>query len=272
MITRSIKLLLAATLLLLPVIGLGTVYLLTGHDSGAGFQPSYITMALIFILAISRALGQIQRPGSMLQSVYRAVPAPYWLIMAGSVAVVLLSALGLRIAPVAENSTLVWGRFLRQFLQLLIMGCFTFFLTVHLSLKRDGHRDRWQSFARFLVFGALVQVVYGLLQEIHFFHPMGFFPGLDRVFTSNPTILSGSETLYLNNTFQDVPRLRGMACEPLYLGNYLLLVWPFVFLTRWSRIWQGLILKPAAAIAATGEFPAEKTMNRWLFSVFKSGL
>ena len=49
---------------------------------------------------------------------------------------------------------------------------------------------------------------------------------MERVFTSNPAILAGSEELYLDGHFRGVPRLRGTACEPLYLGNYLLLVLP----------------------------------------------
>jgi O-antigen ligase len=39
--------------------------------------------------------------------------------------------------------------------------------------------------------------------------------------------------LYLGDSFQNVPRLRGTVCEPLYLGNYLLFLWPFLLVPVW---------------------------------------
>jgi O-antigen ligase len=236
--------LLGITLVLLPVIGLGTIYLLTGNDTGAGFQPSYLTMALAFSITLLIKLRQYPQLASIIQALKSAVPVSYLRIFGGTIVVVLISALGTKIAPGTQESSLVWGRFFRQFIQLLIMACFAIYFTVYLKFTGGNSKVnslmRWQFFARILVIGGLVQVAYGLLQEIHFYHPLVFFPELDRIFTSNPSILSGSETLYLNNMFQNVPRLRGMACEPLYLGNYLLLVWPFVFLTGWSRVWRWL--------------------------------
>ena len=58
------------------------------------------------------------------------------------------------------------------------------------------------------------------------------FDTLEKVFTSNPAILAGSEQLYLGDAMRQVPRLRGTMCEPLYLGNYLLFVLPWLFMWR----------------------------------------
>lgn len=58
----------------------------------------------------------------------------------------------------------------------------------------------------------------------------GAFAALERIFTSNPTILAGSEELFLGHGFTGIPRLRGTCCEPLYLGNYLLLAVPVLLL------------------------------------------
>ncbi len=238
MIKGIMRFFLGSTLILLPLIGFGTVYLITGHDTGAGFQPAYLTMALAVVLGLVDLLFRHQCKRDIRAAMGLVVSRSSIVIVLSTLTVVLISALGLGIAPVVESSSMVWGRFLRQFIQLSIMGCFTVFTAVFLNLSYPDSRIRWQMFSRFLVWGALIQVVYGIFQEIHFFQPFEIFAGLERIFTSNPSILSGSESLYLSNTFQNVPRLRGTACEPLYLGNYLLLVWPFVFLTGWSKLWR----------------------------------
>lgn len=241
MTSKLIRFFLGSTLVLLPMIGVGTVVLMTGTDTGAGFQPSYITMALAIALSLFGQVGLIVRPAALFRFIFSNVPRPYLMIIFMTLLVVLLSAIGIKYAPVAGDSSLAWGRFIRQLIQLVVMGCFTVFLAAFLGQQGAGALNRWQFFSRLLVFGALLQVVYGVVQGINFFHPWVFYAGLEKVFTSNPAILSGSETLYLGNAFQNVPRLRGTACEPLYLGNYLLLVWPFVFLSGWTKFWKAAV-------------------------------
>jgi O-antigen ligase len=73
------------------------------------------------------------------------------------------------------------------------------------------------------------------LQGLNYYHPLGFFAWLEAVFTSNPSILSGSTDLYLGDSFRHVPRLRGTICEPLYLGNVLLFLWPLLLVPLWKR-------------------------------------
>jgi O-antigen ligase len=73
------------------------------------------------------------------------------------------------------------------------------------------------------------------LQQVGYQRPFSLLAGLERIFTSNPSILSGSAELYVDNRFLEIPRLRGTACEPLYLGNYLLLALPVIALTAWPR-------------------------------------
>ena len=223
------RLCLGGAWLTLPWIGLGTLRLLTGRDLGAGLQPSWLLLGLATVLALAG-----RRPARP------ALPRSVRALSLAAAAAVALSALGLLLAPVAEPAGVPWLRYGKQVVQLGIMAAFLVWPAVWV---RGPERWRWT--ARLLVAGALVQVGYGLLQWIHWYQPGALLPALDRIFTSNPAILSGSEQLHLADGFRDVPRLRGTASEPLYLGNYLLLILPLLGLTGWrrSRVWgAGLAL------------------------------
>ncbi len=215
--------------LTLPWIGLGTLRLLTGRDLGAGLQPSWLLLGVASVLVVvghPRVRPDLPRP------------VRRW-ALAAAVALA-LSALGLLVAPVAEPAAVVWQRYGKQVIQLGIMAAFLGWPALWV---RGAARWRWT--ARLLVAGALLQVLYGGLQWLHWYQPGALLPALDRVFTSNPAILSGSEQLHLADGFRDVPRLRGTASEPLYLGNYLLLILPLLGLTGWRRgfkLGAGLVL------------------------------
>lgn len=218
----------------LPWAGVGTVYALTGRDIGGGLQPSWVFLA--FALAYVGA-GYIQK--SALGGISRLAiktPSSLAVLTFGGILAVLVSTLGFYLAPSLENINQSWARWLRQLVQLLIMFSFVWWTAFWVN-----GRLRWRIVLDLLFLGALFQVAYSLAQGINFFHHLPGFDSLEFVFTSNPSILSGSERLYVNNMLQEIPRLRGTVCEPLYLGNYILMVWPFLLVWRrplWIR-WAG---------------------------------
>ena len=221
---RGVRLLWGLTLLSLPWVGADLILLLTGRDAGVGLQPSWLLMALLWVFAW-RFVAFRNAP--------RMVP---WVGGAMLVAVA-VSAGGLWAAPADAPPGVAMTRYFKQSAQLAIMASFAVWPILNLR-----GCDAWRRTARWLVAGALVQVAYGAAQQVAFYHPLPALTALERIFTSNPSILSGSGQLYVGDRFLAVPRLRGTACEPLYLGNYLLLVIPMVFLTGWRRRWQGAAL------------------------------
>jgi len=157
-------------------------------------------------------------------------PGRWWLL--GSAAIflsVLISVAGLRLAPSGESADATLGRFVKQLIQLIIMVVFA----VWPALWTRG-RHRWVWTVKLLLIGGLIQVAYGVLQGMDYYIPLAAFTRMENIFTSNPSILSGSGELYLGDSFQNVPRLRGTVCEPLYLGNYLLFLLPLTVLPIWS--------------------------------------
>jgi O-antigen ligase len=154
-----------------------------------------------------------------------------------TLAVVILSGLGIWIRPSPAASSLSLLRFLKQLFQLIVMTCFV--VAPVLWVCTAG---QWVRVRRLLVVGFLFQVGYSLMQGIHFFQPLPVFPTLESWFTSNPAILAGSEELFLKDGFVGLPRLRGTACEPLYLGNYLLLVIPCLFLPGGRKVPTALLV------------------------------
>ncbi|RKZ19212.1 hypothetical protein DRQ50_02530, partial [bacterium] len=140
---------------------------------------------------------------------------------------------GLLTAPGAVARGEAVLRYFKQFAQLAVMMAFM----VWPALWVRG-QSRWRAVARVVVVAALLQAGYGVLQFVHWYRPLPFFPTLDGIFTSNPSILAGSQQLHIGDGFRDLPRLRGTLCEPLYLGNFLLLALPLVALTDWRRLWR----------------------------------
>lgn len=210
-----------ATLLTLPWIGADLIILTTGKDAGAGLQPSWLLMAACWLVA---------GPGRL-----RTALPPRWRLAVGAVAAaVLLSAGGLALAPAGVELSVTFARYLRQVVQLAVMAAFALWPLAHLRGPAA-----WRSTARWLVAGALLQAGYGLLQQVAYRQPLPLLAALERIFTSNPAILSGSRELYVGDHFLAVPRLRGTACEPLYLGNYLLLALPAIALTGWRPLARG---------------------------------
>ncbi|HPF33830.1 MAG TPA: O-antigen ligase family protein [Candidatus Krumholzibacteria bacterium] len=215
-------------------IGVGLIHLLTGRDVGAGLQPSYVAFAVAGICAFA-AEPEFRRrltDGRFL--------APLWWL---ALAALLLSALGLRAAPSGVPMAEALARWGRQVVQWAVMAAVAL-ITAH-RLDQPAAR---RPFALALAAGVLLQGVYAALQTWQFADPRPWFLALERVATSNPAILSGSEELYLGHAFTGIPRVRGTACEPLYLGNLLLMSLPFLMLPgtgrrlAWGAAATGLVL------------------------------
>ncbi len=215
-----------AVLVVLPWVGADLIVLATGRDVGAGLQPAWLLMAALWLCTWRR-------------TDWRCVPRRWRWWAAAAAAAVGASGLGLVVAPADAGPGAAWARFAKQGIQLAIMAAFAAWPLLHV---RGG--AAWRLTARWLVAGALFQAMYGLLQEVSFFQPLPLLAALEKIFTSNPSILSGSGQLYVGDRFLAVPRLRGTVCEPLYLGNFLLLALPLVFVTGWRR-W----VRAAAALA-----------------------
>jgi len=233
-----------AMLLTLPWIGVGCVKLLLGRDTGAGFQPAYLLLAASLAL---RAAGWLATRGNALLPIERSrlravAPGVAILLAAGA-----LSALG-----VAGHRSLLatpadaWWRFAKQMVQLGVMLAFLVECAVWTRTS-----DRWRSTARWLGAGLVLQIVYGAWQTAAFFHPHALFAWFEAAATSNPAILSGSEELYLGAGMSGLPRVRGTAAEPLYLGHYLLMVLPVLWSELRGRYRSWLLIGGFALLVAT---------------------
>ncbi len=259
--SRLGALLYAGALFSLPWVGLDLVRLLSGRDLGAGFQTSYLLMA-------GACLCWLPGARSSGAAAWRASDLRWRWLLAGTLAVVLASALGLAVAPAGTGAGTSAWRFGKQAAQLGVVLVF-----VAAPYARTRTVKAWETTRRLLAAAVLFELIYGALQALYFRQLLPWFGPVERLFTSNPAILSGSEQLYLGRGFTELPRLRGTACEPLYLGSFLLAALPFVLedagrrrrhawiaaggalllLWTWSRgAWLGAVAGAAAGAALLG--------------------
>lgn len=197
-------------LVLLPWIGVGVAHLATGRDLGAGLQPAYLAFA---VSAAALLLDPELRP-SLLR--------PWRGIWGLALAAIAVSCVGIWLAPSGAGAE-AWARFAKQVVQWLVMAAIA--LVTAARLARPG---LWGRAVSALAVGVVIQAAYGAFQAAHFSGGIPWFAAVERVATSNPAILAGSEELYLGHAFTGIPRIRGTACEPLYLGNWLLLAIPLL--------------------------------------------
>jgi O-antigen ligase len=251
-------------------IGVGLAVLTTGKELGTGLQPAYL------LLGISGIAALIGEPDFRRRLVSNEIMAR-WMWLGGLT--ILLSGLGLWIANSGVPFSDTGSKFLKQCLQWLMMAAIALLTAHRLLAERCPSR-----FLGALAVGVGIQGMYGLLQVWQFPTPADWFVTFERVATSNPAILSGSEELYLGHAFTGIPRVRGTACEPLYLGNLLLGAIPFflarsaqdkrwlsfaglgmvVLLVTWSRgAWLGGVAAGVVAGAmlwTAGIRPGQKTV------------
>ncbi|MBD3221798.1 hypothetical protein GF314_11210 [bacterium] len=218
----------AATLISLPLVGVGLVRSTLGIDVGAGLQPAYLTLALLWAWRLAGVVARERR-----RALWEAVKDPgyrrVWIALVAVMGAVGISALGLWLAPSPVVRHEAWPRFLRQLIQLAVMVAFT----VQAVLWTRG-AERWRRTGRWLAVGLATQLIYAPLHALHTAGLADWVAALERVLASNPAILSGSEWLYLGG-YTGVPRLRGSMCEPLYLGSFVLGVVPILLVVgrRW---------------------------------------
>ncbi len=228
------------SLALLPLAGVGVVRLSTGIDTGAGLQPSWAALAVATVGVLITA-GRRDGLRDSWRRLDRALPRRWQLGFLLVAASLVFSAAGLRVAPAPDSAATVWSRYARQMIQAAIMACFVLWP----ALVTRGE-ERWRATSRWMFFGLVFQLAYAMVQGISFYFPNAIYSGLEQIFTSNPSILSGSEQLYLGDVFRNIPRLRGTMCEPLYLGSFLVMVWPWLAWSgdagRWRRVGLGLAL------------------------------
>lgn len=238
----------------LPWVGVGVLRLATGRDWGWGLQPSWLFLALAMGWTILTRMrdGSLGRDLGILGG--QRIPR-WWIWGATGVGVALvLSAAGLWMAPSGVPAQEAWARYGKQIIQLGIMVAF-----VAWPAAWTRGVERWNWTIAVLVAGAVFQSVYGLVQAVAYYQPFPLFGWLDNMATSNPSILSGSRDLYLDGVMHTIPRLRGIMCEPLYLGSYLLFVLPLTLVSPWPRRWKG-----AAFLALVLLLAATWSRGAWL--------
>jgi len=230
MLVRLARSFYGLALVSLPWAGVGVLRLTTGRDWGWGLQPSWLFLSLALLVTMVERIGR----GSLLADLSRlrgsTIPG-WWILGAAAVlAALLISSIGLFATPSGVPVEEAWSRFAKQVIQLGIMVAFVVFPAVW-----TRGETRWNWTVRVLMIGAAIQVAYGVLQAWEYYQPIGILPPLEFLATSNPAILAGSSELYLDGKMHEIPRLRGTVCEPLYLGNYLLLILPLVVLMPPNR-------------------------------------
>lgn len=236
MLLKSARIFYGASLVTLPWIGLDVLSLATGRDLGAGLQPSWALLAVATLLLAASRFRRGTAPLHWRTPRAWSGAGGTW-AAAAVLGAVLLSVAGLWVAPAPEPLSQTLPRFFRQVVQLLVMMVF-----VAWPAWWTRGDDRWRWTARLVGLGAALQLVYGIAQACAYAGALPWFDSLDAVFTSNPAILAGSRDLYLGDRMQAVPRLRGTACEPLYLGNYLLMAIPLVLLAGWRGRVRNVLL------------------------------
>ncbi len=229
----------AAALATLPLVGVGLSRAVGGPELATGLLPAYLLVAAAWSFRLAARAGRrvTSRPGrSPSGPGQRAV----WTVAAAILLAVLVSGLGLRLAPAPVVAHEAWPRFGKQVVQLVLMLAFT----VYAALWTRGPA-RWRATVNWLAVGLVIELVYAPLQAWHALGGVGWLRPVEALATSNPGILSGSSWLYLGG-FTAIPRLRGTMCEPLYLGSFLVAVVPLLMAAGRGRLAAGGVLLLAA--------------------------
>ena len=168
MLDRLVQWLFGASLLTLPFCGVGLINLVTGRDLGFGLQPSWAFLALAAALQMV-VEWRIQRRGQSAPAgaVFLGLTPRsrrLWKLTGLFLLPILISALGMALAPSGEAAQVVWFRWFKQLIQILIMLMFTVWCGLWI---RGSSRWRWTLGA--LALGAVFQLIYSAGQGGHFF-------------------------------------------------------------------------------------------------------
>ena len=220
------------TLFLLPWIGVGLFQLLLGRSLSTGVQPALLSGGAALLCLPFVGWRGLDGDGE------RWLALLLWIIL-GTAALWQLQDMGLQ-------GEMPWLKGLKQCVQLVYFFALALLPTVLLARSEDKSRTlaRWERAASL---GLLLASLVGLYLALAFFVEVPAGHRLLDILSSNRSIASGSDELYLGHSFVGIPRVRSGAAEPLYFGSYLLCVLPVtaVALARakgWARLWRGFTL------------------------------
>lgn len=230
----AVRLALQLALLGAPFIGVGVLRQLGIAGPGVGLQPAYVAGLFLWAALLLRWPRPWRDPDG------RALLGLVLLALASQGSLWLLPHMGLA-------GELPWSKGAKQCLLLVFLAGMA--AAPAWLLRRGDAPAELRRLEGWATAGLLVASLLGLYQALHFVAGMPGGEWLARFSSSNPSYASGSEELYLGHSFTGIPRVRGPAPEPLYLGSYLLLALPLAVAglkgrARWARAWR------LAAIAA----------------------
>jgi O-antigen ligase len=210
-----------------PWVGVGIVTLLSGHAVGIGVQPSFVIGAVLLV---------------SVASVRPRLDADAWAVVAALVWTA-ISVTGLwTLDHLGQSGEAPYLKGAKQLLVLVFLVGFAVLPVVQLRRVNDPRRElaRWETGVSV---GLLLACTAALVQAIQFYVQSDALQRGLQWMSSNPSIASGSDELYLGHRFVGIPRVRGPACEPLYFGSYLLMAVPVAVAgalgrRRWARAWR----------------------------------
>ncbi len=224
--------LLTLTLFLLPWIGVGFFQLLTGRSLSTGVQPALLSGGLALLFLPFVGWRGFDREGE------RWLALLLWIVL-GTAALWQLEDMGLQ-------GEVPWLKALKQCVQIVYFFALALLPTVLLARSNNGARTlaRWERAASL---GLLSASLVGLYLALAFYVEVPGGHRLLDLLSSNRSIASGSDELYLGHSFVGIPRVRSGAAEPLYFGSYLLCVLPMtavgmVAARGWARLWRAFAL------------------------------
>ena len=251
-IERSASRLVEAALVLAPWAGVGVVHLVSGRVLGTGVQPAFLPLLVLVPVWLCLVRAKSDR-----------APLPWsWMLLLGwTLASTTLTWSFDQLGVAGEAG---WSKSIKQWVLL------SFFVLAMLAVREVGRRADargWQRLERAASLGLAIAVVVALVQALAFELSLPGVARLADLTSSNPSIASGSEELYLGHRFVGIARLRGPMPEPLLFGSYLLAVIPVTAFAAlraqgWARGWR-------AVVAVVGVLCLVGTFSRgaWLGAV-----
>lgn len=246
------------------LVGIGVVHSSFGRDLGSGVQPAYLLIGAAWLVRLGRLATVAGR--DEFRSLVAGTPRAWFLWAGLAGCAVGVSLFGLRTAPAPIVGYEALPRFGKQILQLAIMATFT----LYAAWWTRGPR-RWRLTAYALAVAVAVQVVYAPLQGLAVLGRAPWVEAMERVATSNPSILSGSDMLYLGS-YTTIPRLRGSMCEPLYLGSLLVGFLPILWVQRRRVLAVCALVLLMATWSRSAWFASAATAMAWFALRSRAGL